>query len=197
MELAEKKGILPEPVERSGAPGADVVSGSLKDGNLQHWSMKSLHTEGPDAAHSADVILKEMEKMKAERLKGGNPHGVLVDLQTIKDPAERASAATEMRGKLDAINKELIESGKEPIPTQFIDPEVKPIAKPPKPLPASEPVPTGKSGRPPATPTEGPPPPQSGVAPHEPTSGGFLPWNILSRILGQKKDKEDDKDGHE
>jgi len=40
MDLAEKKGILPDPVERCGAPGADVVSGSLKDGNISYIAIR-------------------------------------------------------------------------------------------------------------------------------------------------------------
>lgn len=122
MELLEKQAEKLGPIQRSGAPGADVLTGTATDGNIQHWSMKALYDEGPEVANSIERILKEMTTGTHERMHNRTVNGVMVDLRPIKDPISRSKAMTSIKKKLDEMNQSLLNVGKEPVPVMFVLP---------------------------------------------------------------------------
>lgn len=117
MDHAERTGQLDAPVERSVRPGADVRSGVGTDAE-QHWSMKGIVSRDPEGSRSR--TRKELGALADERRRGGDPHGLLVDVRHAGDPrAERAA----MQAAADQENAALVAEGHEPIPVAFIMPD--------------------------------------------------------------------------
>lgn len=115
MDHAETTGQLPGPVERSVRPGADVKTGT-GDGE-QHYSMKGVVSQ--DHAGSQARASKEIDNMAADRRRGNEPNGVLVDLRHSPDPAgDRAR----LQQHADTVNEGLVNDGHQPIDVRFIDP---------------------------------------------------------------------------
>jgi len=116
MDHAETSGQLPGPVERSVRPGADVRTNAGTD-NEQHWSMKGIVPQ--DLPGSRARAQKEMNNLAGERRRGGEPHGLLVDLRHSPNPAAERAA---MQQHADQVNQQLIADGHDPIPVEFIEP---------------------------------------------------------------------------
>jgi hypothetical protein len=102
MDHAEKAGIFGPGVrvDRSGRPGADVVTRGPT--GEEHWSMKAIRTDTPDAANSRDRVKKEITSAADALASGKEAIGVLVDLRVLAAAAKTDPKAAAELAKIKA-----------------------------------------------------------------------------------------------